>query len=81
VYFYSASRSAYAGNQSAYGGTSNQNSDRGSWKTDGNTLVSVSQTTGKTSRYSLTKENAQNGDATIVVGGRKFITAFNRPGW
>lgn len=80
-YFYSASRSAYAANQSVYGGTGNQNSDRGSWKTDGLTLVSVSQTTGKTSRYTLTKENAQNGDATIVVGGRKFVTAYNRPGW
>lgn len=80
-YYYSASRSAYAANQSVYGGTGNQNSDRGSWKTDGLTLVSVSQTTGKTSRYTLTKENAQNGDATIVVGGRKFVTAYNRPGW
>jgi hypothetical protein len=81
IYNYSASRSAYAANQSAYGGTANQNSDHGLWKTDGITLVSVSQTTGKTTRYSLTKENAQNGDATIVVGGRKFITAYNRPGW
>lgn len=81
IYNYSASRSAYTVDQSAYGGTANQNSDRGLWKTDGITLVSVSQTTGKTTRYTLTKENAQNGDATIVVGGRKFITAYNRPGW
>lgn len=80
-YFYSASRSAYTVDQSAYGGTANQNSDRGTWKTDGMTIVSVSQTTGKTSRYSLVKENAQNGDATIVIGGRKFITAYNRPRW
>jgi len=80
-YSYSASRSAYAAGQSAYGGTANQNSDRGLWKTDGMTLVSVSQTTGKTSRYSLVKENAPNGDATIVVGGRKFVTAYNRPSW
>ena len=75
VYFYSASRSVSAGS------TASQNSDNGSWKTDGLTLVSVSQTTGKTSRYTLTKENAQNGDATIVIGGRKFITAYNRPKW
>jgi hypothetical protein len=81
VYSYSASRSAYASDQSSYGGTGNQNSDRGSWKTDGITLVSVSQTTGKTSRYTLTKENVQNGDAAIVIGGKKFITAYNRPGW
>jgi hypothetical protein len=80
-YFYSASRTAYTVDQSAYGGTANQNSDRGSWKTDGVTLVSVSQTTGKTSRYSLAKINEQNGDAAIVVGGRKFVTAYNRPGW
>jgi hypothetical protein len=81
IYYYSASRSAYAAGQSAYGGTANQNSDHGLWKTDGITLVSVSKTTGKTTRYLLTKENAQNGDATIVVGGRKFITAYNRPSW
>jgi len=81
VYYYSASRSAYTADQSTYGGAANQNSDRGTWKTDGLTLVSVSQTTGKTSRYTLTKENAQNGDATIVVGGRRFVTAYNRPGW
>jgi hypothetical protein len=80
-YSYSAERSGYAANQSAYGGTANQNSDRGTWKTDGLTLVSYSQTTGKTSRYTLTKENAQNGDATIVVAGRKFVTAYNRPGF
>jgi hypothetical protein len=81
IYNYSASRSAFTADQSAYGSTANQNSDRGMWKTDGMTLVSVSQTTGKTTRYSLVKENAQNGDATIVVGGRKFVTAYNRPGW
>jgi hypothetical protein len=80
-YFFSASRSAYTVDQSAYGGSANQNSDRGLWKTDGMTLVSVSQTTGKTNRYSLGKENAQNGDATIIVGGRKFVTAYNRPRW
>lgn len=74
-YSYSSSRS------SSLGGTANQNSDRGSWKTDGITLISVSQTTGKTNRYTLLKENAQNGDATIVIGGRKFVTAYNRPGW
>jgi hypothetical protein len=80
-YSYSASRSAYTSGQSAYGGTANQNSDRGTWKSDGITIVSVSQTTGKTNRYMLTKENAQNGDATIVLGGKKFVTAYNRPGW
>jgi hypothetical protein len=80
-YNFSSSRSAYSADQSSYGGTSNQDSDQGSWKTDGLTIISVSQTTGKTTRYSLVKENAQNGDATIVVGGRKFVTAYNRPGW
>ncbi len=80
-YFYSAERSAYAANQSAYGGTANQNSDHGHWKTDGMTLVSISQSTGKTNRYSLTKQNEQNGDPAIVVGGRKFVTAYNRQGW
>jgi hypothetical protein len=74
-YNYSASR------ESVYGGTSNQDSDLGTWRTDGLTVVSSSQTTGKTTRYSLLKENAQNGDATIVIGGKKFVTAYNRPGW
>jgi hypothetical protein len=80
-YFYSASRSAYAANQSAYGGSSNQNGDRGLWKSDGLTMWSSSQTTGKVTRYSLGKENAENGDPMIVIGGKKFVTAYNRPRW
>jgi hypothetical protein len=80
-YFYSAERSAYAANQSAYGGASNQNGDRGTWKSDGLTIWSSSQTTGKVTRYSLGKVNAENGDAMIVIGGRKFVTAYNRPRW
>jgi hypothetical protein len=81
VYSYSAERSGYASNQSAYGGTSNQSGDRGTWKTDGVTISSVSQTTGKASRYTLLRENSQNGDPMIVIGGRKFVTAYNRPRW
>jgi len=80
-YFYSAERSAYAANQSAYGGTSNQNGDRGTWKSDGLTIWSSSQTTGKVTRYSLSKANAENGDPMIILGGKKFVTAYNRPGW
>jgi hypothetical protein len=81
IYSFSSSRSAYTANQAGYGGTSGQDSDRGLWKTDGLTLISVFQTTGKTTRYSLKKENVQNGDAAIVVGGKRFITTLNRPPW
>ena len=81
VYSYSAERSGYAANQSVYGGTSNQSGDRGTWKTDGVTISSVSQTTGKASRYTLTRENSENGDPMIVLGGKKFVTAYNRPRW
>jgi hypothetical protein len=81
IYSYSAERSAYASNQSAYGGTSNQNGDRGTWKTDGITISSFSQTTGKASRYMLGKEINQNGDPVLVIGGKKFVTAYNRKGW
>jgi hypothetical protein len=80
-YFYSASRSAYAANQSVYGGTANQNSDRGTWKSDGLTIWSSSQTTGKVTRYSLGKGNAENGDPMIIIGGKRFVTAYNRPRW
>ncbi|HCU20629.1 MAG: hypothetical protein A2X05_17925 [Bacteroidetes bacterium GWE2_41_25] len=80
-YFYSGSVSAYTVDKSAYGGTGSQDNDRGIWKTDGETILSVSQTTGKTSRYSLLKQNEQNGDPAIVIGGRKFVTAYNRPRW
>lgn len=80
-YSYSSERTAYAANQSVYGGTSNQNGDRGTWKSDGMTIWSSSQTTGKVTRYSLGKENAQNGDPMIIIGGRKFVTAYNRPRW
>lgn len=81
VYSYSAERSGYASNQSAYGGTSNQSGDNGTWKTDGATISSTSQKTGKSSRYTLSKENAANGDPILVIGGKKFVTAYNRPRW
>jgi hypothetical protein len=81
VYSYSAERSGYASNQSAYGGTANQSGDRGTWKTDGLTISSVSQTTGKSTRYTLSRENSQNGDPMIIIGGKKFVTAYNRPRW
>lgn len=80
-YFYSGSLSAYTADQSAYGGTASQNSDKGLWKTDGETIISVSQTTGKTDRYSLLKQNEQNGDPAILIGGRKFVTAYKRQSW
>ena len=80
-YFYSGSVSAYTVDKSAYGGTGSQDNDRGTWKTDGETILSVSQTTGKTTRYSLLKQNEQNGDPAILIGGRKFITAYNRQPW
>jgi len=80
-YFYSGSVSAYTVDKSAYGGTASQNNDSGFWKTDGETILSVSQTTGKTTRYSLTRQNEQNGDPAIIIGGRKFVTAYSRPSW
>ena len=81
IYNSESSRSAYTVDQSAYGGTANQNSDRGTWRTDGLSIVSVSQVTGKTNRYSLLKQNVKNGDAAIVIGGKVFVTSYNRPGW
>lgn len=80
-YNYSAERSGYTNNQSAYGGTSNQNGDQGIWKTDGITISSTSRTTSKTTRYSFSKENNENGDPMIVIGGKKNVTAYDRPRW
>ena len=80
-YFYSGSVSAYTVDKSAYGGTASQNSDMGYWKTDGETILSVSKTTGKTTRYSLSRQNEQNGDPSIIIGGRKFVTAYRRQSW
>lgn len=80
-YFYSGSVSAYTVDKSAYGGTGSQNNERGYWKTDGETILSVSQTTGKTTRYSLVRQNEQNGDPAILIGGRKFVTAYQRQPW
>ncbi|MBI5010809.1 MAG: hypothetical protein HZB98_14435 [Bacteroidia bacterium] len=80
-YFYSGSVSAYTVDKSAYGGTGSQNSDMGYWKTDGETILSVSKTSGKTTRYSLTRQNEQNGDPAIIIGGRKFVTAYRRQPW
>ena len=80
-YFYSGSVSAYTVDKSAYGGSASQNNDKGMWKSDGESILSVSQTTGKTTRYSLTKQNESNGDPAILIGGRKFVTAFQRQSW
>ncbi len=80
-YFYSGSVSAYTVDKSAYGGTGSQNNDSGNWKTDGETILSVSQTTGKATRYSLIRQNEQNGDPAILIGGRKFVTAYRRQPW
>jgi hypothetical protein len=75
IYSYSSERS------SSNGATSGQNGDQGTWKTDGITISSTSRTTFKTTRYSISKENSQNGDPMIVIGGKKFVTAYNRPKW
>ena len=80
-YYYSGSVSAYTGDKSAYGGSASQNNDKGMWKSDGETILSISQTTGKTTRYSLTRQNEANGDPAILIGGRKFVTAYQRRSW
>ncbi|MGB3076699.1 MAG: hypothetical protein WBB36_15325, partial [Chitinophagales bacterium] len=64
------------------GGTASQNEDRGTWYVQGDRLYVHSQTIGDAS-YRLEKRNHPKNvnDPMIVLDGRTFVTAYNKPPW
>lgn len=80
LYYSESSRSVNTGDFA--GGTASQNEDRGTWYFQGDRLYVHSQTIGDAS-YRLEKRNhPKNGnDPMIVLDGRTFVTAYNKPPW
>lgn len=65
-----------------YGGTSSQNSDRGTWYLQGDRIYYNSQTQGSGS-YRLEKRNHPKNvnDPMIILDGEAYVTAYNKPPW
>ncbi|MGB3080094.1 MAG: hypothetical protein WBB31_13500 [Saprospiraceae bacterium] len=64
------------------GGTSSQADDQGTWYVQGDRLYVHSRTIGDAS-YKLEKRNHPKNvnDPMIVLDGRTFVTAYNKPPW
>ncbi|MEP6796272.1 MAG: hypothetical protein ABJB16_18230, partial [Saprospiraceae bacterium] len=64
------------------GGTSSQTDDNGTWYVQGDRLYVHSQTVGDAS-YKIEKRNHPKNvnDPMIVLDGRTFVTAYNKPPW
>jgi hypothetical protein len=64
------------------GGTSSQNSDRGTWYLQGDRIYYNSRTQGSGS-YRLEKRNHPKNvnDPMIILDGEAYVTAYNKPPW
>lgn len=79
-YFSESSRSVNT--NTVVGGTSSQNSDRGTWWTEGNRIYYNSPTNGQGS-YQIEKRNhpKNTSDPMIVLDGRTYVTATRKNPW
>lgn len=69
------------GGQVAFGGTSSQNHDAGTWQVQGNSLIAQSQS-GARQSFTLEKRNhPQSGDPMIVLNGRTYVTHWQKAPW
>lgn len=69
------------GGQVAFGGTSSQNQDAGTWQVQGNSLIAQSRSGGRQT-FSLEKRNhPTNGDPMIVLNGRTYVTHWQKAPW
>lgn len=68
------------GNDDMYGGSVSQNSDRGTWRLEGNLLHVNSQVEGNQT-YRLEKRNNQNNEPMIIIDGEPYVTYYKRPPW
>ncbi|MEP6646392.1 MAG: hypothetical protein ABJC12_04835 [Saprospiraceae bacterium] len=82
TYEYAAESSRSDNTPDSGGGTNSQNSDRGTWTYNGDRLFVQSQSKGTLS-YKLEKRNHPKNvsDPMIVIDGRAFVTAYNKPPW
>lgn len=77
----SASVTNQYGGQVAFGGTSSQNQDAGTWQVQGYSLVAQSQS-GARQTFTLEKRNhPKNGDPMIVLNGRTYVTHWQKAPW
>jgi hypothetical protein len=81
TYEYNSEGSVSGYTPGAYGASNSQGSDRGTWKVQGNTLISVSQVTGQTKSYQFYKQNNKNNDPMLVIDGREFVTFYSKSPW
>ena len=82
TYEYYSESSRSVSTPDLYGGTSSQNSDRGTWYLQGDRIYYNSQTQGSGS-YRLEKRNHPKNvnDPMIVLDGEAYVTAYNKPPW
>ncbi len=82
TYEYYSESSRSVNTPDLYGGTSSQNSDRGSWYLQGDRIYYNSQTKGSGS-YRLEKRNHPKNvnDPMIILDGEAYVTAYNKPPW
>jgi hypothetical protein len=71
----------YPSSSNPYGGTASQQSDSGTWRVNGSTLIAISQSRGRQS-FTLEKRNhPKTGDPMLVVDGDAFVTYAPKPPW
>lgn len=82
TYEYYSESSRSVNTPDLYGGTSSQNSDRGTWYLQGDRIYYNSQTQGSGS-YRLEKRNHPKNvnDPMIILDGEAYVTAYNKPPW
>lgn len=81
TYEYYGESSRSVNTPDAYGGTSSQSSDRGTWWLKDDRIYYQSQTQGDGS-YAFEKRNhPKNGDPMIVLDGDTYVTFYNKPPW
>jgi hypothetical protein len=79
TYTYEGAISGYGGG--GYGGSNSQESDYGTWRVKGNTIIVVSANSG-TKTYSFQKKNhPKNGDPMIIIDGDAYVTYYQKSPW
>lgn len=63
------------------GGTASQQSDRGTWSSQGDRIYYNSPTRGQGSYQFQKRNHPKNGDPMIVIDGNAFVTFYNKPPW
>ena len=63
------------------GGTSSQNSDRGTWWVQGDRIYYNSQTQGQGSYQFVKRNHPKNNDPMIVLEGKTFVTSTIKDPW